>query len=173
MTAAFTVDGGNTTLRVLSDNKTVFVLADELVVGCSNFFSYPPPTITPSTDDQSSEIKPEQSIQYYRASSIVLTLDGYNNTAVLSDNDDAPDAPLPSDANSNFIYCVNSTIGGYAPLVEVSSNSSGTAVTVPTGTSSSVPSSKSGSSSDLMWSSPSATSLVSLAWLLWVLSAMV
>lgn len=70
---------------------------------------------------------PEQAIQYYRASSVVLTLDGYNNTAVFASNGTISNAtsswnptPLPilSDMDQNLLGCLNGTIGEAVPLVD-------------------------------------------------------
>lgn len=75
---------------------------------------------------------PEQIIQYYRASTFALSLDGYNNTASLpanmpANNDTAPwplsqDSPLPAGLNSTFLVCVNTTIGASVPLIDVESH---------------------------------------------------
>lgn len=60
---------------------------------------------------------PEEAIQYYRASTIVLTLDGYNNSAGVQENSTA-DVPLPSWVNQSMLECVNETIGAAAPLID-------------------------------------------------------
>lgn len=57
---------------------------------------------------------------------MVLTLDGYNNTAALSDNASLPDTPLPTWVNQPFLDCLNQTIGAAVPLVD--NDFSGTAV---------------------------------------------
>ncbi|KAG6853974.1 hypothetical protein C0991_011836 [Blastosporella zonata] len=56
---------------------------------------------------------PEQAIQYYRASSAVLTLDGYNNTAVLFPQGSTPSYnPIyPGDTDLELLQCLNTTIG--------------------------------------------------------------
>jgi hypothetical protein len=80
-------------------------------------------------DRQSSTrtVRPEQVVQYYRASSFALSLDIYNNTASLpvnqpKDNDTAPsvlaDTPLPAGLNKAFLACLNATIGFSVPLIE-------------------------------------------------------
>jgi hypothetical protein len=70
---------------------------------------------------------PEQAVQYYRASSFALTLDGYNNSASLvgnqpADNNTAPpdvaDTPLPVSLNMAFLECVNVTTAFALPLVD-------------------------------------------------------
>lgn len=71
--------------------------------------------LMPYTGSNTSEPMPEQAIQYYRASSIVLTLDGYNNSA---SNDSTNTTVVPTVENPGFLDCVNATIGSSAPLVD-------------------------------------------------------
>jgi len=59
-------------------------------------------------------------VQYYRASSVVLTLDGYNNTAALSNDTNATNTPLPASVNTTFLDCLNQTIGAAVPLIDAS-----------------------------------------------------
>ena len=65
-----------------------------------------------------SDPQPEQAVQYYRASSVVLTLYGYNNSAALSDNANATVTPLPTDIDMALLSCLNATIGDGVPLVD-------------------------------------------------------
>jgi hypothetical protein len=71
-------------------------------------------------------VAPEQVVQWYRASSFALSLDGYNNTAALPANAPAsntsaapsmPDTPLPAAVSGTFLACLNSTIAAAVPLV--------------------------------------------------------
>lgn len=62
--------------------------------------------------------QPESAIQYYRASSVVLTVDGYNDTSASSTNPSLPDIPLPTTIDSHLLECLNSTIGLAVPLVD-------------------------------------------------------
>jgi hypothetical protein len=62
--------------------------------------------------------QPPQIVQYYRSSSIALALDGYNNTASFSDDENAENSPLPSNINTDLLDCLNATIGEEAPLVD-------------------------------------------------------
>lgn len=71
------------------------------------------------------KIRPEQAIQYYRASSVVLTLDAYNDTALFISNassspedGDADHAPLPKWVDRYLLDCVNQTIGLAVPLTK-------------------------------------------------------
>jgi hypothetical protein len=47
----------------------------------------------------------------------VLTLDGYNDTAVYNANDSTPDVPLPVNVDRTLLNCLNETIGNNVPLV--------------------------------------------------------
>ncbi|KXN90331.1 hypothetical protein AN958_04364 [Leucoagaricus sp. SymC.cos] len=117
-TATFT--SSTDTFRLLSDNTTITSLIPNITSSCSPLLSSPS-SITPSPypNDGSSPPRPEQAIQYYRASSIVLTLDGYNNSlAVFGDNDSIPDAPLPPNTNTGLLNCLNETIGRSVPLID-------------------------------------------------------
>ncbi|TFK39216.1 hypothetical protein BDQ12DRAFT_650289 [Crucibulum laeve] len=118
MTAAFPSSSGNTTFRVVSDNTTVTSLIQDIAANCSTVVK-DSSSITPSAYNDSSPDppKPEQSVQYYRASSVSLTLDGYNNTGALGD-DNTPDTPLPSNIDRNLLDCLNSTIGDAVPLID-------------------------------------------------------
>ena len=48
----------------------------------------------------------------------MLTLDGYNNTAALSDDTSLPSVPLPSWIDQQFLDCVNLSIGAAVPLID-------------------------------------------------------
>lgn len=48
----------------------------------------------------------------------MLALDGYNNTAALSDDPNATPVPLPSWVDRSLLDCVNNTIGAEVPLVD-------------------------------------------------------
>lgn len=69
-------------------------------------------------DGNASEPLPEQVVQYYRASSVALLLDGYNNTdALLPQGQDSGEAvPLPAWVDRTLLDCLNTTIGDAAPL---------------------------------------------------------
>ena len=112
-----------------------------VAIPCSSYLQTT--NITPTAyNDSSTFPKPEQAIQYYRASSIVLTLDGHNNTADLTNATSY--VPLPSNIDRTLLDCVNITIGTTAPLVNPLS-SAGAVQAVPT------------------------TGLLSLAWIIWML----
>ncbi|KAF8626486.1 hypothetical protein AX17_006542 [Amanita inopinata Kibby_2008] len=122
LTAAFMSNSHNTTFRVLSDNATITELAQDVADSCGSFIQSPG-SITPMAYNDSAPLpRPEQAIQYYRASSVVLTLDGYNDTAALA-AEGTPDVPLPSNIDNGLLGCLNSTIGSAAPLVDASTSS--------------------------------------------------
>jgi hypothetical protein len=117
MTAAFpSATQSGTTFRILADNFTVVSLLEDIKLSCSTMIKdYSNISPTPYSDTLPAP-KPEQAIQYYRASSVSLTLDSYNNTGVFGPPE-TPDGPLPSAFDTSLMNCLNSTIGAAAPLV--------------------------------------------------------
>lgn len=80
---------------------------------------------------------PFNAVQYYRESSVMLALDGYNNSlpnVEVSDPSQSftvPDyepAPLPSGYNQTYFDCLNQTIGNYVGLLDsdYATNAAGT-----------------------------------------------
>lgn len=124
-------DDSNNTAPLLSafnligDEESLRSVLDVLVSsGCdvSNL------TIVPYDLTNTSQPQPESVVQYYRASSFALTLDGYNNTAASPanmppDNSTAPpnvaDTPIPTNhTDMNFLSCINGTIGDSVPILD-------------------------------------------------------
>ncbi|KAJ3571231.1 hypothetical protein NP233_g3899 [Leucocoprinus birnbaumii] len=107
----------STIFTLLSDSNTVISLVSQLVDECpsDSDFNDELNAVTPLSPNATTP-RPEQVVQYYRASSIALTLDGYNNTATYAAAG-APNTPLPSGIDTTLLNCVNGTIGKYAPLV--------------------------------------------------------
>lgn len=107
-------------IRLLADNATVTALIPNIIEACasSNLGNTGSVHIVNFTgsDGQTSGPKPEQTVQYYRASSVALTFDGYNNTAVFM-AEGAVDVPLPEGLDLTLLNCLNSTIGLVVPLV--------------------------------------------------------
>lgn len=65
---------------------------------------------------------PEQAVGYFRASSVVLSLLEYNNTAQFTgytpqNPTGLVDTPLPQVVDTDFFRCINSTLGNHIPLV--------------------------------------------------------
>lgn len=112
----FADKNSNNTFHLLADNATVTSLIDAVAANCT-LGNTTALTVTPLNTSDTSQPRPEQAVQYYRASSVVLTLDGYNDTAALS-NTSAPDTPLPSWVDQPFLNCLNQTIGAAVPLVD-------------------------------------------------------
>ena len=59
---------------------------------------------------------PERAVQYYRASTVVLALDGYNDTAMLSGGNAQTHTPFPAGVDRALLDCLNYTIGESAPM---------------------------------------------------------
>ena len=59
-------------------------------------------------------------MQYYRASTVALTLDGYNNSATFNDdnNDNDTMSPLPDGIDMDLLNCLNGTVGEAVPLID-------------------------------------------------------
>ncbi|TFK70715.1 hypothetical protein BDN72DRAFT_794822 [Pluteus cervinus] len=115
----------STTYRLISDNGTVSDLITDILGNCVNIIDPSRSSSSPSFYDNTTQSpRPEQVIQYYRASTAALTLDGYNNSAVfqsgLDANDTSHDSLLPSSLNTTVLDCLNSTIGTAIPLVDAS-----------------------------------------------------
>lgn len=106
-----------TTFRVLADNTTVTDLIVAITTNCSSNLSNSTSSMPSSYNDSLSALpQPEQAIQYYRASSVALTLDGYNNSGALGP-DGTPNTPLPSNIDTALLNCLNQTIGAAVPLI--------------------------------------------------------
>ncbi|KAI0765895.1 hypothetical protein BD413DRAFT_637158 [Trametes elegans] len=106
----------NTTLHIVADNSTVTSLLSSIKANCT--LASNSSTQGVSFSGSATDPKPEQAIQYYRASSVVLTLDGYNNTNALSNDTSLPPIPLPSNIDTTLVNCVNQTIGAAVPLFD-------------------------------------------------------
>jgi len=120
VTAAFYSTQTNTTFRLIADNSTVTELIQDIQSNCtsSNLASNSSSSPSPYQDSFSALPQPEQTIQYYRASSVALTLDGYNNTGALSSDASVPDTPLPTNFDKTLLACLNETIGAAVPLID-------------------------------------------------------
>lgn len=109
----------NTTFRLLADNATTVSLISDIQASCSSNLNNGSSSFvsTPYNDSLSSIPQPEQTVQYYRASTVALTLDGYNDTAVF-ESEGTPDVPLPSNIDTTLLNCLNTTIGQAVPLID-------------------------------------------------------
>ncbi|KAF5338176.1 hypothetical protein D9758_014718 [Tetrapyrgos nigripes] len=121
MFATFVSSSQNTTFHVVADNTTVIDLISDISANCSSSINNSSSTSTPQTFNDSSPTAPnaQSVIQYYRASSVALTLDGYNNSATWGNaTESTPDSPLPSNIDNTLKDCLNLTIGAAVPLVD-------------------------------------------------------
>ncbi|KAJ7583873.1 hypothetical protein C8J56DRAFT_952087 [Mycena floridula] len=117
--AIFPSNSGNTTFRLVADKTTVSDLITDITAACTSSLNTANTSTSPVafSDTDASSPKPESAVEYYRASSVALTLDGYNNTGALGD-EGTPDTPLPSNIDVTLLNCLNSTIGTAVPLVD-------------------------------------------------------
>ncbi|CAE6338523.1 hypothetical protein RSOLAG1IB_05782 [Rhizoctonia solani AG-1 IB] len=122
--------GGNSTINnatasyyIVGDADSVSAVMEAIVAQCSVANA----TGTP-VDENNPAVRVEQAVQYYRASSFMLALTSYNNSANLpsnapTDNNTAPpppsaDTPLPQGTNTTFLNCLNETIGAAIPIMD-------------------------------------------------------
>lgn len=119
VTSTYASKSQNTTFYFVSDNDTAIAMVPLLQQNCSSVLnsgiSNTPVSYNPNDPNSP---KPEEAVQYYRSSSSVLLLEGYNNTAQLSDTTSLPDTPLPTNIDTNLLMCLNQTIGLAIPLVD-------------------------------------------------------
>lgn len=109
----------NTTFHILADNSTTTALISSIDANCSSFLSSSSSSAAFNYNASSSSApQPEQAVQYYRASSVVLTLDGYNDTSVFTNDSTIPATPLPTTIDTSLLNCLNFTIGESVPLVD-------------------------------------------------------
>ncbi|KAJ7513081.1 hypothetical protein B0H11DRAFT_1698348 [Mycena galericulata] len=125
---SFQSNSTGTMFRIVADNATVAELMADISANCSQWLV--PESITNATtavptpnNASSAAAEPEQVVQYYRASSVALTLDGYNNSAVFAPENFTADTPLPTGTDSNLLECLNATIGLAVPLVDSGTHS--------------------------------------------------
>ena len=121
MQAAFNSPSSNSTFHIIADNSTVVSLIGSIRSSCSGKFNNSTSSTSPSPyGNSTSDPRPESAVQYFRASSVVLTLDGYNNTAALSSDTDGnatgPATALPYWVDMHLLSCLTSTIGQAVPL---------------------------------------------------------
>ncbi|KAJ7131868.1 hypothetical protein C8R43DRAFT_1239673 [Mycena crocata] len=117
-TASFQSNSTGTIFRVVSDNSTVADLMGDIATNCSMYLVPAATNATTPFNDASQQPAPEQVVQYYRASSVALSLDGYNNSAVFAAENSTADTPLPAGIDTKLLDCLNYTVGLAAPLVD-------------------------------------------------------
>ncbi|KAJ7044162.1 hypothetical protein C8F04DRAFT_691203 [Mycena alexandri] len=118
--ASFQSNGTNgTVFRILADNTTTADLITDIFANCSASLASSAAATLPIAynDSATAPPQPEQVIQYYRASSVALSLDGYNDTAIFQ-AEGTPDVALPSGIDTTLLDCLNQTIGLAVPLID-------------------------------------------------------
>ena len=119
VTSTYVSSTQSTRFYLVTDNDTATAMVPILQQNCSSVLnSGVSNTPVPYSISDPNFPRPEETVQYYRASSAALMLEGYNNTAQLSDNTSLPDTPLPSNIDMNLLVCLNETIGAAIPLVD-------------------------------------------------------
>ena len=110
------------TFYFVSDNNTATAIVPIIQQNCSSVLNTGiSNTPIPYNISDPNAPQPEETVQYYRASSAGLMLEGYNNTGQLSDDTSLPDTPLPANVDANLLSCLNQTIGTAIPLVDAAS----------------------------------------------------
>ncbi|KAH6908429.1 hypothetical protein BKA70DRAFT_268683 [Coprinopsis sp. MPI-PUGE-AT-0042] len=108
----------SSTFRFMADNATVALFILDANLACGALLNSTTTSSNPVAFDNSTVApSPEQAIQYYRASSSVLTLDGYNNSATYA-VEGTPDSSLPESMNRELATCLNETIATNIPLID-------------------------------------------------------
>jgi hypothetical protein len=111
---------------IIGDATTVQTVFDVLVTSSCNVSNS---TVVPYSTTNASQPGPQNIVQYYRASSFGLALDGYNNTADSIANmppnngtyqsSNVADTPLPTNhTDLVFLSCINTTIGQTVPIMD-------------------------------------------------------
>jgi hypothetical protein len=114
-----TYASNTTTFYFVADNDTVTNMVSVLQQNCSSLLSSSVSnTPVPYNLSDPNVPRPEETVQYYRASTAALMLEGFNNTAQLSDDTSLSDTPLPTNIDMNLLTCLNETIGAAIPLVD-------------------------------------------------------
>lgn len=112
-------EAANGTYYILSDRDSVEAIKPILAERCGSLIDNKDNIATQRYNGTlATPPRPEQVVQYYRASTAALALEGYNNTAILSEDGGAPDVPLPTDINTELLNCLNRTLGEAIPLEE-------------------------------------------------------
>lgn len=128
--AQFKSNNSSSLFVVLSDQSTVTSLIGSVKANCSSHLNQSDTSSSPTPYTNGSSVPvAEQAVQYYRASSVVLALDGYNDTAALDGtiqnaNTSTLAVPLPNGTDTTLLTCLNETIGLAVPLVDAGARSS-------------------------------------------------
>lgn len=122
----------SSTFSVIADQSTVSSLLGSVKANCSSLLSKTNTSSSPTPyTNQSTVPVPEEALQYYRASTVVLTLDGYDSGALndtQNSNASTPVVSLPNGTDTALLTCLNDTIGRAVPLVDAGARSGPPAV---------------------------------------------
>ncbi|KAK6993157.1 hypothetical protein R3P38DRAFT_3223750 [Favolaschia claudopus] len=102
--------------------RTVADMMPVIASNCSHYLTIASSGATAPSPFNGNTVHAEQVVQYYRASSVALTLDTYNDTAIFLPENSTSQTPLPAGVDQNLLTCLNLTIGQAVPLVDVVSN---------------------------------------------------
>ncbi|PPQ74898.1 hypothetical protein CVT24_003051 [Panaeolus cyanescens] len=115
--------------HIVADNTTAQFLNVAISYSCTQYnaspggitITTPVPYMKNSSNSSDYLPSPEDVVQFYRASSVALFLEGYNNTELVFNPTStslalAPQVLAPN-ISRNFVDCVNHTIGMSVPLV--------------------------------------------------------
>jgi hypothetical protein len=108
---------------IIGDRDSVMFMLEDLVWWCHAVPRWPRAFEVVAASSNNNSIRPESVIQYYRASSFALVYTGYNNSFAINSTSQTIDydqsTPLPSSiANSQFLNCINHTIGAAIPIID-------------------------------------------------------
>ena len=116
---------GDEVYEMIGDRESLAFMISDLVDWCHvqpNFIRRFDPSLSSNTSS-STQPRPENVIQYYRASSFAISYSGYQNTFALGSSNPttsqsfSDSSPLPSSiSTSAFLHCINSTIGTALPI---------------------------------------------------------
>ncbi|KIM27320.1 hypothetical protein M408DRAFT_54657, partial [Serendipita vermifera MAFF 305830] len=105
--------------QLVGDRDSVMFMMSDLADWCHAKPQWPQAFSPSAPGNATTQPKPENVIQYYRASSFALTFAGYNNTAALGSASSTASVPLPGAiVNSPFLACINDTIAVALPILD-------------------------------------------------------
>ncbi|KAH7334671.1 hypothetical protein B0J17DRAFT_720207 [Rhizoctonia solani] len=119
------INNATASYYIVGDADTVSAVMEELVEACSVVS-----TQGVAVNETNPSIYFEQAVQFYRASSFMLVLTSYNNTANripingTEPPTGIPDTPLPPGTDMNFFNCLNTTIDASIPIMDAENSAS-------------------------------------------------
>ncbi|KIM27317.1 hypothetical protein M408DRAFT_49405, partial [Serendipita vermifera MAFF 305830] len=111
--------------QLVGDRDLGMFMMSDLADWCHAKPQWPQAFSPTASGNATTQPKPENVIQYYRASSFALTFAEYNNTAALgAAASSTASVPLPDlIVNSSFLACINDTIAVAQPILDWPRNS--------------------------------------------------